>query len=164
MYQKIILIFVIPLLLCGCAHSINKQAAHYNAQLSLLYSREGAYPNARIKAFKALDLDPKSEQALFAVAYYAQQTKQTPLAKKYYRKALKIAPNSGELNSYYAQFLCGQQEYIQALKYFDKAILDVTYGDISNIFEKAAHCALKIPDKTLADNLFLKARENRAQQ
>jgi type IV pilus assembly protein PilF len=147
-------------LLTACANT-NKQAAHYNAELGILYTQEGAYDKARINAFKALEFDPKSEEAHYAVAFYAQKTKQTALAQEHYLAALHLNPKSGQLNDSYALFLCEQGQYQQALKHFDTAAQDVTYAKVSDIYEHAGNCALEIPNQALADSYFLKSYDHK---
>jgi len=156
--SKIIAMILILSLCSACTTTLTlQQAAYYNAQLSLLYTKQGAYAQARNKAFHALQLAPKSAFAHYAVAYYAQKTEQNELAKQHYQDALHISPDSGELINSYAIFLCEQGNYSQALRLFAKATQDFSYSQISDIYANAGNCALKMPNKALAMDYFTKA-------
>lgn len=133
------------------------EAVGYNVQLGLAYLKQGNHPRAKKKLLNALDLDPNSAEANSALAYYMENTGDNKQAQIFYKKALKVAPNSGAQLNNYGTFLCRLGNYQESLKYFMKAVADVHYVNSAGAYENAGLCARAIPDDTLAAEYFAKA-------
>ena len=55
------------------------------------------------------------------------------------------------LQNNYGVFLCRQKKYTEAIIHFLLATKDPAYLHVSDAYQNAAHCALKIPNRALAD-------------
>lgn len=160
--MRVFCIVMIFFMIVGChSHSRNPQAAYYNAQLGLLYTQKGFYPQARAKVYHALEMDSHSAYAHYAVAFYEQKTHQWHEAQKHYQQALSLAPGNGELHENYAIFLCEQRKFPQALEHFSHAAQDLNYPWVDRVYQHAGECAMQIPDRQLAQSYFEKSQQFR---
>jgi type IV pilus assembly protein PilF len=133
------------------------RTAKINTELGMAYLQEHKMQRAKQKLLLALDEDPSLPEAWFSMGYYMEVTGDMENAKKYYLKAVKIAPDKGDVQNNYGTFLCRRGEYQTAIKHFMLAIADQNYLDTASAYENAGLCALKIPDKKLALQYFSRA-------
>ena len=167
---RLVLFIFIGLLLQACQPQKSKEvaqednhqpdygkAASYNVQLGLGYLKQGDRPRAKKKLLTALKQEPNSPDVNAAMAYYLEQTKELPQAKKYYLKAISLSANSGAQLNNYGTFLCRQGDYQGAESYFLRAVKDPGYIHTSGAYENAGLCVLAIPDEKKAKSYFISA-------
>lgn len=158
---KIIFVFFIFLTTAVCAdESNNAKAAATNAQLGLAYLNKNMYPQAQSRLQTALQEDPKSPASWYSMAYYYEKTNNLKLADQYYQKAISIDPHSGSAYNNYGTFLCRQGNYKAAISEFLTAINQKDYAFVAGAYENAGMCALRIPNRPLAEQYFEKAIDN----
>lgn len=135
----------------------NQKAAAINTDLGIGYLRQGNVQRAKSKLLLAMQQAPGWPPALDAMAYYLETTGENEQAEKYYREAIRIAPNDGASQNNYGTFLCKSGKYNQAIEHFMKAVKDPDYLDNAEAYENAGLCALKIPQNNVAYQYFVKA-------
>ncbi len=149
------------ILLSSCAtQPTNPEAAGLNTKLGYTYMQQGDMQSAKRKFLLALQENPHDPLVLQAMGYYLEQTGDVKIAENYYQQALKLAPEQGPVQNNYGDFLCRQGKYHQAIKHFDLATQDINYLYVTQAFENASFCALKIPDKKLARSYLQKALQS----
>lgn len=137
--------------------SYNPTAADLNVRLGLGYLREGEVKRAKRKLLMALEQAPHLPEANGAMAYFLEKTADTPQADHYYRLAMKYAPGKGGPQNNYGAFLCRNEQYQAAEKYFHDAVNDPEYVNSAEAYENAGICSLKQKKFTKAREYFKKA-------
>jgi type IV pilus assembly protein PilF len=135
----------------------NLNAANDNVQLGLLYLQREENVNAKEKLLLALQQAPNWPTALDAMAFYFESTGDQNQAGYYYRRALKSAPNSGQVLNNYGVFLCRHGAYQLAVPYFLKAAYQAEYVNTAAAYENAGLCLMAKGDITHAELYFSKA-------
>jgi type IV pilus assembly protein PilF len=117
------------------------EAAKTRVSLGLTYLKNGSFSQAKFNIDRALEFDPRSGQANFAMAFYYQQVDEVTRAHKYYKQALDYSNNDPDVLNSYGAFLCKQGDYEQASQYFLRAIDDKRYVSTAQAYENLAICA-----------------------
>jgi type IV pilus assembly protein PilF len=156
-------VFVL-LALTGCVTNKpddNKKDLHaasaYNASLGLGYLKQGHVERAKAKLLLALAQDDRNATAYAAMAYFLERTGDQHAAESYYQKALRIAPDEGELLNNYGAYLCRAHHYDTAEHYFLRAATQQQYVNTVAAYENAALCALDAKQYDKAHQYFEKA-------
>jgi type IV pilus assembly protein PilF len=152
-------------LLCGCVTSTTQtrqyeesdDAADYNYQLGVQYFRKGNFALARDRLTRALDFDPKMAEAHSMLALTYVQLSNTRLATEHFNQAVRYGPNDQDVRNTYAVFLCGQGDYDEARKQFDRAINIRENDNPEVMMSNAGVCMAKKPDLELAEQYFRQA-------
>jgi type IV pilus assembly protein PilF len=97
----------------------DSDAAELNYQLGARYYQMGNYTLARDRLLLATEIDPKMAVAHTTLALTYEAMENLRLARESYEAAVRVAPKDFEVQNTYAVFLCRQQDYDQARKYFD---------------------------------------------
>jgi len=163
---KIVAGSIVIILLTGCVTSTTTTSAKFeetddaamqNYNLGARYYQNGSYNIARERLERAIELDPKLEQAHFMLALTYEQLDNTRLATKHYEEAVRVAPNSYDARNAYAVFLCRQQEYDDAEKQFDK-LFKISINDSRFVmYTNAGACMTQKPDYEKAEEYFREA-------
>lgn len=158
------LLLLFPLLISGCVtvdatnsdtpQASDKQRSEARIALGMGYLEQGNMIKARENLEKALDHDPNFYRAQLSMAHYFEQVGENDSAEKLYKTALRQHPRNGNVLNNYGTFLCKQEEYALADKYFNKAIDQPYYYLISASYENAAFCALKAGNNEQAMQYF----------
>ncbi|MDF1797091.1 MAG: type IV pilus biogenesis/stability protein PilW [Coxiellaceae bacterium] len=138
----------------------NYETSTSNIQLGVAYLDKGESALAKQKFMAALQASPELPASWYAMAYYHEVTGKEGLADQEFRKAIDLAPDSGETHNNYGTFLCRNGKYKQAIKQFNLAVSKPRYTQDGSAYENAGICALQIPDKTEAMHYFQKALLN----
>ncbi|MGK0371142.1 MAG: type IV pilus assembly protein PilF, partial [Glaciecola sp.] len=117
------------------------EAAKTRVSLGLTYLKNGNFSQAKFNLDKALDFDPRSGQANFAMAFYYQQVDEVKRAHEYYKQAIDFSDDDPDVLNSYGAFLCKQGDYGQAKRYFLKAVDDKRYVSTAGTYENLAICA-----------------------
>jgi type IV pilus assembly protein PilF len=162
---NLLVVTAIISLLCGCVTSTTEtrqyeetdDAADHNYQLGVQYFRKGSYQLARDRLTRALEFDPKMAEAHSALALTYVQLSNPRLATEHFDQAVRYGPNNQDVRNTYAVFLCGQGDYDEARKQFDRAI-NVRENDNPEVMmSNAGVCMAKKPDLELAEQYFRQA-------
>ena len=166
---NILVVATIVTILCGCISSTtgtrryepDDDAAEQNYQLGTQYFRNGNYGLAKDRLQRAVELDSRYAAAHSMLALTYVQLDNTRLATESFDKAIRYGPNDQDVRNAYAVFLCGQGEYDEARKQFDKAI-DIRENDNPEIMmSNAGVCMAKKPDLEVAEEYFRQALTRR---
>ncbi|MDF1758934.1 MAG: type IV pilus biogenesis/stability protein PilW [Coxiellaceae bacterium] len=157
------------LILSGCVttneskqalSTTNYETSTSNIQLGVAYLDKGESSLAKQKFMAALQASPDLPASWYAMAYYHEVTGKEDLADQEFRKAIALAPDSGETHNNYGTFLCRNGKYKQAIEQFKLAVSKPRYTQDGSAYENAGICALQIPDKIAAMHYFQKALVN----
>lgn len=130
----------------------------YNVQLGFAYLNNGEILRAKHKIITALQFAPNSVEANTAMAYFLEKTENQGEAEKYYRKAISLKSAGAQFNNY-GTYLCRQQKYRDAEKYFLLAVADLYYLGTAMAYENAGLCLVAV-DSIKAQKYFAKALAN----
>jgi len=156
-------------ILCGCistttgprSYSISDDAGEQNYTLGAQYFKNGSYDLARDRLERAIAFEPKMVKAHTMLALTYAQVGNVRLASESFNRSVRLAPNDQDVRNAYAVFLCGQEEYDEARKQFDRAI-EVRENDNPEIMmSNAGVCMANKPDLELAEQYFRQALARR---
>lgn len=147
------------LLLGGCASTPNdddndssaRRAAELNTQLGREYMSRGQYEIALEKLKKAVASDDDFAPAHTMLAVLYETLGETDNARRHYEKALRAAPESGDVNNNYGSFLCRNGDARGADRYFETALKDPFYRTPAVAMANAGSCALGRGDMDKAE-------------
>ena len=168
MYKWIISAFLVSLV-TGCVTVIEEnvgigfngeKAAEARIALGLGYLDAGNMVKARENLEMAVKYAPNYYRALNSIAYYYQQVGEHGLAERAYKKALRESPENGDVLNNYGVFLCERGRYQQADQYFNRAIEQPYYYQISGSYENAGMCSLKGGDTHKATLYFRRSLDH----
>ena len=157
-------------LLSGCVSSTTTgaierepsgDAAEYNYELGRNYLQSEKFELARDRLQRAIEIDPRMAKAYMALGMTYEGLDNLRLATDSYEKAVKIAPRDFNIMNSYAVFLCKQQDYKGASRYFDKAATHPENDDAERTLTNAGLCMMQKPDLEAAESFFRKALEHK---
>ena len=136
-------------------------AAELNYQLGARYYRSGDYDLARDRLELALEQNPKNGMAWSALGLTYEALGNIRLAENAYNSAVRVAPRDYKIQENYAVFLCRQDRFDDARKYFDKAIKAPTNDYAEQTYTNAGVCMMQKPDHVAAEDYLRAALERR---
>ena len=136
-------------------------AAELNYQLGARYYRSGDYDLARDRLELALEQNPKNGMAWSALGLTYEALGNIRLAEDAYDNAVRVAPRDFKIQENYAVFLCRQDRFDDARKYFDKAIKAPTNDYAEQTYTNAGVCMMQKPDQIAAEEYLRAALERR---
>lgn len=136
-------------------------AAELNYQLGARYYRKGDYDLARDRLLLALEQDPKNAFAWSTLGLTYEALGNVRLAEDAYDKAVRVAPRNYKIQENYAVFLCRQDRFDDARRYFDKAINAPTNDYSEQTYTNAGVCMLQKPDNVAAEQYLRAALDRR---
>ena len=139
----------------------DKEAAELNYQLGARYYNNGSYSLARDRLLLAIEIDPKMAAAYTTLALAYEALDNQRLAREAYEKAIRVAPRDFDVQNTYAVYLCRQQDYRQAQKFFDKAGSHPENDDAEVTLTNAGVCMGQKPDLAAAEKYFRMALEHK---
>ena len=140
----------------------DKDAAELNYQLGARYYQQGSYQLARDRLLLEIEIEPKMSVALTTLALTYEALGNIRLATDSYERAMRVAPRDFSVLNTYAVFLCGQKDYSQAKKRFDKAIAHPENDNAEVTMTNAGVCMMQEPDIAAAERYFRMALERKA--
>ena len=159
---------VILLALAGCistttgpkrAEPNDKEAAELNYQLGARYYRSGNFELARDRLVYSAELNPKSAVTYSILGLAYEQLDNVRLATEAYGEAAKLAPHDFNVLNTYAVFLCRQEDYEAAAKYFDRAVKVRENDNPEVTLTNAGVCFAQKPDLIRAEAYLRSALE-----
>ena len=157
-------------LLSGCVSSTttgslerepSDDAAEYNYELGRNYLQSEKYELARDRLERAIEIDPRLAKAYMALGMTYEALDNLRLATDSYEKAVRIAPRDFNILNSYAVFLCKQEDYKEARRYFEKAANHPENDDAERTFTNAGLCMAQKPDLEAAEMFFREALERK---
>ncbi len=166
---KLLVVTAIISILCGCISSTTEvrrfqerdDAAEQNYKLGAQYFRNGSYVLALDRLQRALEYDSRMASAHSMLASTHAQLGNPRLATESFNRAVRLAPRDHDIRNAYAVFLCGQRNYDQAQKHFDRAIKNRQNDNPEIMMSNAGVCMARKPDLALAEQYFRQAIERR---
>ncbi len=139
----------------------NEEAASRNFELGVRYYRNGSYELARERLQRALDFDPHMAMAHMTLGLTYQKLENKRLATEHYELAVKYEPNNFTVRNAYAVFLCGQREFDEAEKQFERAVDHRENDNPELMLTNAGVCMAQKPDYEASESFFRRAIEAR---
>ncbi len=133
------------------------EIAKINAQLGIAYLEQKNVQRAKLKLLMALKQSPETPEPWYSMAYFLETTGNKDEARKYYMKAVQIAPNRGDTQNNYGTFLCREGQYQESIKHFMIAANTTDYLDPAAAYENAGLCAMKEDNFKQASGYFKQA-------
>ena len=119
----------------------HEEAAKTRMSLGLTYLQNNNYTQAKKNLDKALAFNPRSADVQYAMAYYYQLVGDNNRAEEFYKTAIDLAPNNGDIANSYGAFKCQNGDYENAKRYFFDAINNRLYANAAQTYENLALCA-----------------------
>lgn len=145
-------------------HDTDKQdkhaAAQTHTQLAAAYMKQDHLKEAEAALHKALGFDDKYIPAHTMLAILDWRIKRLQDADSEFRAAIAIDPTNGDTNNNYGKFLCAQGKRKEAMRYFNKALVDPFYKTPAVANTNAGECLLKGGDYTGAAGYLNKALQD----
>lgn len=129
--------------------------AHLDLARGYLAQRD--WNRARQPLEKALEIDPRSAEALTLMAVLYQSEGEPDLAEQYYRSALRFHPSHPQALNNFGTFLYGQGRFEEALKPLRKLVTDPTYPARAQAYENLGLTELRVGNREAAREAFLRA-------
>ena len=136
-------------------------AAELNYQLGARYYRKGDFDLARDRLELALEQNPRNGLAWSALGLTYEALGNLRLAEEAYDQAVRVAPRDYKIQENYAVFLCRQDRFDDARRYFDKAIKAPTNDYSEQTYTNAGVCMMQKPDHVAAEAYLRAALERR---
>jgi type IV pilus assembly protein PilF len=134
---------LVAALLAGCVTETTGTRApaprevQLRAQLDLArgYLEQREWARAREPLSRALQIDPRSAEALTLIAVSYQGQQENELAEQHYRRALRADPRHARALNNYGAFLFAQGRYREALEPLRTLVRDPSYPDRARAYE-----------------------------
>jgi type IV pilus assembly protein PilF len=139
----------------------DEEAADLNYQLGARYYQQGSFNLALDRLLLATKYDPKMGKAFSALALTYEALDNQRLAREAYDKAVRAEPRNFQIQNTYAVYLCRQQDYGLAQKYFDKAGSHPENDDAEVTLTNAGVCMGQKPDLAAAEKYFRSALDHK---
>ena len=134
------------------------KAAEINAQLGINYLSKNLIDLAKTKIMKAQSQDDSLAVVHYALGLYYLKISNVGLARNAFKRAIELDPKSYQALSYYAQFLCQQDQYDRAEILFRKSLALAANDGMGATYELYGVCTLRYTkDTNKAIMLFRKA-------
>jgi len=135
------------------------RAADVNTRLGVGYFERGDLQVAIEKLERAIELDPAHVPAYVTLALIEERLGRESKARRYYREAVRMAPEDGATLNSYATFLCQQGEYREADEFFRRALEDPFYETREIAYTNAGSCAIRSNRFDAAESYLREALE-----
>jgi type IV pilus assembly protein PilF len=141
-----------------------RERAKIHTELGVSYYESGKLGIALEELTVAIRADKSYAPAWNARALVYMELKEDDQARRDFKQALKLDPNSSETKNNYGLFLCQRNRTQEGIRYFLDAIKNPLYATPDVAYKNAALCALNAGDKDAAEEYFLKALKINASQ
>jgi type IV pilus assembly protein PilF len=156
---------LLMLLLEGCSaiqsmkenEEKSERLARTHVELGVGYLRQGKFNVALEKLKKAIEAEPGYSPGHSAIAIVYEKLEHYEKANDHYLEAISLSPDDGNLYNNYGVFLCGREKYLEAEKYFLKAVSTPRYKTPELAYENAGACVRKVSKIKEAEEYLTKA-------
>ncbi len=121
----------------------NQDAARVRVELGQRYMEQDKMELALENLQKALEYDANYVDAHTVIAVLYERLGKPKEAGVHYARAAELAPKSGAANNNYGQFLCAGGQYVEAQKYFARAMEDPFYKTPDVLYTNAGSCLME---------------------
>lgn len=134
-----------------------RNRARVHTDLAAAYMERGNMAVALEELRIAAAADPGYAPAhnLFGMVY--MDLRENDLAAESFERALRLAPNDGDINHAYGVFLCQTKRAPESIKYFMQAIKNPLYATPSRSYSAAGVCTLRTSQPKEAEQYFERA-------
>jgi len=117
-----------------------QDAAQVRVELGQRYMEQGKLEIALDNLKKALQYADNYVDAHTVIAVLYERIGNVEEAGMHYKRAVELAPKSGDTNNNYGQYLCAKGQYDQAQKYYAQAMRDPFYKTPGVLYANAGIC------------------------
>ncbi len=139
-----------------------EDAAQLNYELGARYYNSGNYEIARDRLLLAAELNPRLAVVHTTLGLTYEALDNPRLAKASYETAIRVAPRDFDIQNAYAVFLCQQEEFLQAQKFFEKAASHPENDNAEVTLTNAGVCMVQRSEVELAESNFRAALKHKA--
>lgn len=136
-----------------------RAAAQTHTQLAIAYMGQNHLREAEAALRKALDFDDKYIPAHTTLAILDWHINRIADADREFRAAIALDPSNGDTNNNYGKFLCEQGKQRDAMRYFQRALVDPFYKTPALANANAGECLLGGNDSAGAETYLRRALE-----
>lgn len=130
------------------------EAARANLNLGVGYLNQNR-PDVAVEALeRALELDPRSAEAHSVTGLAYELLGDLEVAEEHHRRATQLDPSNANAQNRYAVFLCRQNRWSDARRYFDRAINNQRYETPVVAMNNAGTCAKGANDLASAERYY----------
>lgn len=129
----------------------NEDAAQSLYSLGAQYYKNGEFELARDRLKQSLDIESNQPLAWSALALTYEALGNERLADESYREAVRVAPRDFNVLNTYAVYLCRNDDFKDARRYFDRAIESPTNDYAEITLTNAGVCMMEMPDYPRAE-------------
>ncbi len=149
-YCRLLLVPALVTVLAGCAvqeqsgmfgGASDEEAAAINARLGAGYLRRGDLQEADDKLQRALEQDSRNADAHAAYAILQMRLDDPDKAEEHFDRALRLEPDSPQIQNNFATLLCEQGDYDRAIELFLEAASNRLYDTPAYAYANAGTCA-----------------------
>ncbi len=141
----------------------DEDAAEFNYELGARYFQNGKYELARDRLLLSIDYDPRRAITHSTLALTYEAMGNARLARESYERALRVEPRNFDVQNAYAVFLCRQEDFDGASKYFNKAAEHPENDNAEVTLTNAGICMADKPDLQAAESFFREALDRKPQ-
>ncbi|WLQ17290.1 type IV pilus biogenesis/stability protein PilW [Hahella aquimaris] len=148
-----VLAMVLGGVLAGCVTTVTgpytnkaseEKASQQYVQLGLAYYQQGDLDSALQKLKRALEIKSDNAEALAALGLVYQRQKESLLAEKQFKSALRSDSNFTRGRTYYAAYLYEEGRYKEAVEQLERASEDVSYESRAQVFSNIGLIRLRM--------------------
>jgi type IV pilus assembly protein PilF len=163
--RSIFILFVCSMVATACVtegggrprRQSDEEAARANLNLGVGYLNQGR-PEVAVEALqRAVDLDPRLAEAHSVLGLGYEMLENFELAETHHRRATQLDSDNPDAQNRYAVFLCRQDRWSEARRYFDRAIDNPRYRTPEVAITNAGTCAKGADDLASAERYFRQA-------
>ena len=134
-----------------------RNRARVHTELAALYYRRGNMGVAldELRVATAADSDYAPAHSMLGLVH--MELRENQLAEDSFARALRLAPNDGEINHNYGWFLCQTKREEDSIKYFLQAIKNPLYAAPWRSYSAAGFCAMRNQNTKDAEQFFERA-------
>lgn len=134
-----------------------RNRARLHTELAAEYFARGNMGVAleELRTASAADPTYAPTQNMFGMVY--MELRENKLAEQSFERALRLAPNDGDINHNYGWFLCQTKRETDSVKYFMQAVRNPLYATPWRSWSAAGTCTLRINNLKDAEDYFQRA-------
>ncbi len=134
-----------------------RNRARVHTELAAAYYGRGNMGVAleELRIATAADATYAPAHSMFGVVY--MDLRENQLAEQSFERALKLAPNDGDINHNYGWFLCQTKREPESIRYFLQAIRNPLYSSPWRSYSAAGVCSLRNNNPKDAEQFFERA-------
>ncbi|TAK84545.1 MAG: type IV pilus biogenesis/stability protein PilW [Betaproteobacteria bacterium] len=134
-----------------------RNRARVHTELAAEYYSRGNMGVALEELRTATAADSSYAPAYSALGLVYMELRENQLAEQNFERALRLAPNDGDINHNYGWFLCQTKREPQSIKYFMQAVRNPLYATPWRSWSAAGVCTMRTNNLKDAEDFFQRA-------